>query len=98
MQYAYAKAIGLMWNWFIGRGVQAILAIICYRVYSDILMRAADCSPLPYELFTSLAFCSTKIDALWQLLKSLGLRGGWRVKAGCGWISIRNMAVSEECI
>jgi hypothetical protein len=85
MQYAYAKAIDLMWNWFIGRGVQAILAllaIICYRVYSDVLMRAAELAPFPYELFASLAFYSTKTDAINEII-----RIAWRV-AGQGNVDI----------
>ncbi len=47
-------------------------------------MRTTEMTYVHYDLFTSLALYSTKLDALWQLGKDLfGVRG-WRVKAILG--------------
>ncbi len=79
--YGQAKTLDLAWNWIVGRCLQGVLTLFSYRVFTDALMRAAELDPLPYELFASLAFYSASTDVLWQLVKSLRLRGGWRVKA-----------------
>jgi len=37
--YGSAKALDLAWNWIVGRGLQAILVLLAYRVFSDALLR-----------------------------------------------------------
>jgi hypothetical protein len=37
--YGSAKALDLAWNWIVGRGLQGILTLVAYRVFSDALLR-----------------------------------------------------------
>ncbi|CAG8974676.1 hypothetical protein HYALB_00006410 [Hymenoscyphus albidus] len=48
--FGTAKAIDLAWNWIIGRGLQCVLSILAYRVFCDAIMRAAELTPMSYEL------------------------------------------------
>lgn len=86
MSFGQAKAADLAFNWAVGRGLQAVLTLVAYRVFTDALLRAAEITYVPYDLFTSLALYSTKIDALWNLGKGLLSLRGWRVKAIVGWL------------
>lgn len=79
--YGEAKAIDLAWNWVVGRGVQGILSLIAYRVFSDALLRAAEMTHLSFELFASLSLYSNRLDMAWQLIKGLGKRGNWRTRS-----------------
>jgi hypothetical protein len=79
--YGQAKAVDLAWNWLVGRGVAAFMTFVCYRVFTDALMRAVELTALPYQLFASLALYPTQLDTIWQLLKGLSINGGWRVRA-----------------
>jgi hypothetical protein len=86
--YGGAKAIDLAWNWIAGRGLQAVLTLVAYRVFSDALLRAAEMTPLPFQLYASLSLYSTKPDIIWQLLKAVARRGTWRTKAIFYWLLI----------
>jgi hypothetical protein len=86
--YGQAKAIDLAWNWLVGRGLAAFMTFVCYRVFTDALMRAVELTALPYQLFASLAFYPTQLDTIWQLLKGLSVNGGWRVRAILIWLLI----------
>jgi hypothetical protein len=79
--YGSAKALDLAWNWIVGRGLQALFTLIAYRVFNDALLRAAEMTPLSYELYASVSLYSTKPDVLWQLLKGIAKHGNWRTKA-----------------
>ena len=86
ISFGQAKAADLAFNWAAGRGFQVVLVWLSYRVFTDALMRTTEMAYVPYDLFTSLALYSTKIDALWQLAKGLFTIRGWRVKAIVGWL------------
>lgn len=88
MTFGQAKAVDLAWDWIVGRGGQALLTFLSYRVFTDALMRAAETHYIPYETFTSLALFSTKIDALWQLTKGLLRVPAWRVRLMMTWLII----------
>jgi hypothetical protein len=87
-QYGAAKTIDLVWNWVVGRGLQALLTFLAYRVFQDALLRVTELTPLPYELYITLALYSTKIDILWQLSKGLFRFGNWRTRAIFIWLTI----------
>lgn len=87
-QYGAAKTIDLAWNWIVGRGLQGVLAFVAYRVFQDALLRAAELTPLSYEVYAALALYSTKLDILWQLSKGLFRFGNWRTKAIFIWLII----------
>lgn len=86
--YGAAKALDLAWNWIVGRGLQGIFTLVAYRVFNDALLRAAEMTPLSYELYASLSLYSTKPDILWQLFKGVGRRGNWRTKFIFFWLFI----------
>lgn len=50
MSFDVAKFIDMLWNIFIGRGGQAVLGWISYRVFTDSLMRIMETTPVPYDL------------------------------------------------
>lgn len=86
--YGSAKALDLAWNWIVGRGLQGILSIIAYRVFSDALLRVTEMTPISYELYATISFFSTKPTMIWQLLKGLGTQGNWRTKFILSWLVI----------
>ena len=88
LSYGQAKAADLAWNMIAGRGVATLLAILSYRVFTDALMKATEAHCVPYEVFTSLALFSTRLDKLWYLGKGLFQSPGWRVKWMIGWIFV----------
>ncbi|KAG9236722.1 hypothetical protein BJ875DRAFT_455776 [Amylocarpus encephaloides] len=84
--YGTAKGLDLIWNWLVGRGLQGILAIFAYRVSTDALLRAAELTPLSFELYASIALYTNKFEVLWELLLGFGRFGNWRVKAILLWL------------
>ena len=88
MTFGQAKGLDLAWNWIAGRGFQLLLTLVAYRVFTDALMRTAEVTYVPYELFTSLALFSTKTDALWHLIRGFTALSGWRFKFIIGWLSL----------
>jgi hypothetical protein len=86
--FGTAKTLDLAWNWAVGRGVQGLLSLLAYRVFSDALLRMTELTPLSYELYASIALYSNRFEVMWYLLKGLGRFGGWRVKAIFSWLLI----------
>ncbi|KAE9367622.1 hypothetical protein N431DRAFT_383412 [Stipitochalara longipes BDJ] len=86
--YGSAKALDLAWNWIVGRGLQALLMLLAYRVFNDALLRAAELTPLPFDLYVRLSLYTTRIDVLWYVLKALFRKGNWRTKAIFVWLFI----------
>lgn len=86
--YGSAKALDLAWNWIVGRGLQALFMLLAYRVFNDALLRAAELTPIPFDLYVRLSLYSTRIDSLWYVLKALFRKGNWRTKAIFVWLCI----------
>ena len=86
--FGEAKAIDLVWNWVVGRGLQGILTLLAYRVFSDALLRVVELTAVPFDLYATLALPSTKIELLWQVSKNLFKRGNWRVKMIFFWLIV----------
>ena len=86
--FGEAKAIDLAWNWVVGRGLQGILTLVAYRVFSDALLRATELTALPFELYAALALPSMKLELLWQVSKNMFRYGNWRVKMIFMWLII----------
>lgn len=89
--FGEAKAVDLAWNWVVGRGLQGLLTLLAYRVFSDALLRVVELSAVPFELYATLALPSTKIELLWQVCKNLFKRGNWRVKMIFFWLIISTL-------
>jgi hypothetical protein len=86
--YGSAKALDLAWNWIVGRGLQGLLMLLTYRVFNDGLLRAAEMTPLSFELYAALSLYSTRLDILWYLVKAMARKGNWRTKAIFIWLII----------
>ena len=86
--YGSAKALDLAWNWIVGRGLQALFMLLAYRVFNDALLRAAELTPLPFDLYVRLSLYTTQIHVLWYVLKALLRKGNWRTKAIFIWLCI----------
>jgi hypothetical protein len=86
--YGSAKALDLAWNWIVGRGLQALLTLLAYRVFHDALLRAAEMTPLSFELYAALSLYATRLDVIWQLMKAMARKGNWRTKAIFIWLFI----------
>jgi hypothetical protein len=71
MTFAQAKGIGLMFNAFAGRSMQALIAVFTYRAFMKSLMRVSEKTALPYELFGALSLSTTRISAIKPLCKVL---------------------------
>lgn len=76
----------LQWNWIVGRGLQGLLTLLAYRVFSDALLRAAELTPVSFELYAALSLYSTKPEIPWQIIKGLPKFGNWRVKMIFIWL------------
>ena len=61
---------------------------VTFRDFQDALLRAAELTPLSYEIYATLALYSTKLDMLWQLYLGLIRYGNWRTKAIFIWVFI----------
>ena len=83
--FAGAKAVDLLWNAIVGRGVQLLLAALAYRVFADGLMKALETQSVPLEAVISLSLFATQPVTLWRLLVSLFRAPGWRVKMLMFW-------------
>lgn len=94
MTFGQAKGLEVAWNRVAGHGLQFILAMIAYRVFTDALMRTTEITHVPYGLFTSLALFSTKTDALWDLIQGLFSLSGWRAKFIIGWLFFSTAYIS----
>jgi hypothetical protein len=86
--YGSAKALDLAWNWIVGRGVQVLLTLLAYRVFNDALLRAAEMTPLSFDLYARLSLYTTRLDVLWHVLKALCRKGNWRTKAIFVWLIV----------
>lgn len=69
--YGSTKALDQAWNWIICRGVQALLMLLAYHVFTDSLLRAAEISSLSFELYAKLSIYSISTNVLWHVLKAL---------------------------
>ena len=64
------KLIDATWDIVIGRGGQALLAFLWYRVASDLIVTIAEKTPLPHELYTAVTISGSN---MWTLTYGLHL-------------------------
>lgn len=94
LTFGQAKGLDVAWNWVAGHGLQLVLSLIAYRVFTDALMRATELTHVSYRLFTSIALFSTKTDALSDLAQGLLTVSGWRTKFIIGWLLFSTAYIS----
>ena len=69
------------------------MAWISYKVFMDGVIRLAEESPIPYEVYASLTFSTTSLYAVWSALKANIASQGWRMKAFIFWFIISTIYV-----
>ena len=85
LSFGQAKAIDLAWNWILGRGLQAVLGFLAYRILTDGLMRAAEEHKIDIRTFTTLALFPTNAMRIIDLPRAIWTALGWRVRALLAW-------------
>ena len=93
LTYAEAKTIDVIRDLFVGQGGRLFLGWISYRVFMDCLLRLMETSAVSYELYASLAFESTCLMSLLNLLKALFRMKGWRSKIFLVWFFFSTLYV-----
>ncbi|EON62894.1 hypothetical protein W97_02119 [Coniosporium apollinis CBS 100218] len=62
--FSTAKTIDIIWDLFVGRGGQAILIYIAYRVFTRSLVFSMESRPTPYQVFAAIAFDTVSISTI----------------------------------
>lgn len=68
---ATAKSIDIAWDLVVGRGGQALIALICYKVHLEGLIHVMESSSVSYELYTALVFSNTSLVTFIALVKQI---------------------------
>lgn len=69
--FARVKTIDVAWDMVIGRGVQGIFWAICYRVFTDSLLRLIERHPASFETFKSICLEGAGLGSSCMLAKQL---------------------------
>ncbi|EOD48733.1 hypothetical protein UCRNP2_4508 [Neofusicoccum parvum UCRNP2] len=86
LSWAKAKAIEVLWNFIIGKSIQVVLVLSSYWVFMGALLRNAERTPIPYNVYSSLAFQHGSLASMWYVLKNFGKMRGFRLKATLLWL------------
>ncbi|KAJ9656941.1 hypothetical protein H2201_008344 [Coniosporium apollinis] len=62
--FSTAKTIDIIWDLFIGRGGQAVLMYIAYRVFTRSLVFSMESRPTPYQVFAAIAFDTVSMNTI----------------------------------
>ncbi|KAF1974625.1 hypothetical protein BU23DRAFT_553279 [Bimuria novae-zelandiae CBS 107.79] len=69
--FSRVKTIDVAFDIIIGRGVQGILWAICYRIFTDALLRLIERHPVSFETFKSISLEGAGLGSSWVLTKQL---------------------------
>lgn len=67
--FGVVKTIDVVWGIVIGRGGQALLLWLSYRVYQACLLRVMERTTVPYSLYLDMAMSQPSITSIWALTK-----------------------------
>ncbi|KAI0394822.1 hypothetical protein F5Y17DRAFT_426291 [Xylariaceae sp. FL0594] len=82
LTYTQVKAIDVVWDIVIGRGGQAVMALVSWRVFSDYMATARVALPITYLSFRVLFIETTpSISSTYKLARDLHSRHGAHSKA-----------------
>lgn len=86
--FSYTKAKGLdaLWNFVVGRGLQAALGWMSYKLFSMAIMRVTSHTPIPVGLYKDMAFAPTSLKNVPSLMTAIWTARGWRGKAVLIWL------------
>ncbi|EXJ59849.1 hypothetical protein A1O7_03996 [Cladophialophora yegresii CBS 114405] len=86
MAFSTAKFIDIVWDMAVGRGGQALLAFVTFKVSSQYLALAMLKAPVSYNTFESLAFVPPTLVRTVRLAGDLLTNRGWRARLIMVWI------------
>lgn len=93
MSFSTAKFIDIVWDIVVGRGGQALLAWITYRVSSQYLAMAMRDAPVSYATYESLAFVPPSLLRTGRLARDLLTHRGWQPRLIMLWIIMSSLFV-----
>ncbi|KAF2143148.1 uncharacterized protein K452DRAFT_346889 [Aplosporella prunicola CBS 121167] len=70
-----AKLIDTAWDLLVSRGMQFLAGLFSYKVFSDVLIRAIEVSPIPYRTFNSISLSSVSASTVVSLFQDIGCYG-----------------------
>lgn len=91
--FSTAKFIDVVWDIVIGRGGQAFLALVTFKVSSQYLALAMRESPVSYNTFESLAFVPPSLVRTYRLAGDLLTNRGWKARLIIIWIVFSSLIV-----
>jgi hypothetical protein len=93
MAFSTAKFIDIVWDIVVGRGGQALLAFVTFKVSSQYLAMAMLKAPVSYNTFESLAFVPPTLVRTVRLAGDLLTNRGWRARLIMVWIALSSLFV-----
>ncbi|EXJ73209.1 uncharacterized protein A1O5_02969 [Cladophialophora psammophila CBS 110553] len=93
MAFSTAKFIDIVWDIFVGRGGQAFLAVVTFKVSSQYLALAMREASVSYNTFESLAFVPPSLGRTGRLAADLLTNRGWRARLIMVWIVLSSLFV-----
>ena len=88
LSFLEAKVIDVIWDLVVGQGGRCLMAWISYRVFMDSLVALMEKAAVTYDMYTSIAFSTTSLWALWESLKALFRLKGIRAKLFMLWFAL----------
>jgi hypothetical protein len=93
LSFVNAKIIDVAFNVVVGRGGQACLAWIAYRVYTDVLIRIAENGKIRYDLFAAISLCPNQIRTIGTAVASVSSTQNLRTKFMLAWTMLAMLYV-----
>jgi hypothetical protein len=93
MTFSQAKALDVVWDIIVGRGGQAILLYVAFKVFAMTLSRTMETDPVSYGTFESMAFTSPTFVSPFILIRDFVTNRGLRAKAAVAWTIIASFYV-----
>ena len=91
--FGTAKAVDVLWDFFVGQGGRLLLAWISYKVFMDGLARLMETSPISYQLYTNMVFETTSLRTTWHCARAIFTGHGWRGRAFLAWFTVATIYV-----
>lgn len=79
--FSQVKTIDVVWDVFVGRGVQLLAWWVAYNVFSDALLRVIERHPASFRIFQRIALEGPSLLSVWTLTKEVWAAKSKRTKA-----------------
>ncbi|KAK5080944.1 hypothetical protein LTR05_008260 [Lithohypha guttulata] len=91
--FGVAKADDIVWDVCIGRGGQALLAIVTYQVFTKSLTRTMEETPVSHDTFKAITLQNDTIAGLYLLTKDFLRTSGGRARVAMFWTILASVFV-----